>query len=122
MQLLWQNSSFFIEIENLIVTYILFLLYIYHKSKKYLLHIKVMKIEELKLYVTGQGKLELKLVIPAEVFVKKKKIMISNFLSSLKCEPQILEWYSMPWCEIFIRNFSRNNITWDIIWKKKKYS
>lgn len=31
-----------------------------------------MKIEELKLYVTGQGKLELKLVIPAEVFVKKK--------------------------------------------------
>lgn len=49
-----------------------------------------MKIEELKLYVTGQGKLELKLVIPAEVFVKKK-IMISNFLSSLKCEPQILE-------------------------------
>lgn len=76
-----------------------------------------MKIEELKLYVTGQGKLELKLVIPAEVFVKKK-IMISNFLSSLKCEPQILEWYSMQWWEIFL-----GIILLEILSeRKKKYS
>lgn len=53
-----------------------------------------MKIEELKLHVTGQGKLELKLVSQLR-YLLKKKIMISKFLPSLKCdiicEPQIFE-------------------------------
>lgn len=76
---LWQNSSFLLEIENLIIIYILFLLYIYYI------------INQKNIYAIYKDNENKKIKTICDWIRKIRIKTFSNFLSSLKyiiiCEP-----------------------------------